>query len=82
VRASILPDDWERYRVLGETTLNIVGAGGRRMRQKGTITMIVEIGRLQIKSRFLIFEGLAAAKMTGLPYTFVSMTQHHNELQG
>jgi hypothetical protein len=51
VRASVLPDDRERYRVLGEPTLNTVCAGGRRLRQKGTITMIVEIDRLQIKSR-------------------------------
>jgi hypothetical protein len=54
VRASILPDDWERYRVLCEPTLNSFGAGGRRLRQEGTVTMIVEIGRLQIKSRFLV----------------------------
>jgi hypothetical protein len=59
VPASTLPDDWERYRVLGEPTLNIVGSGGRRLWQKGTITMIVEIGRLQIKSPFLVLEGLA-----------------------
>jgi hypothetical protein len=56
VRASILPDDWEIYRVLGEPAPNVVGAGGRHLRQKGT--MIVEIGRLQIKSRFLVIEGL------------------------
>jgi hypothetical protein len=65
VRASIPPDDWERYRVLGEPTLNIVGAGGRRLQQKGTVTMIVEIGRLQIKSRFLMIEGLAADCILG-----------------
>jgi hypothetical protein len=65
VRASILPDDWEQYRVLGEPTLNIVGAGGRRLWQKGTVTMIVEIGRLQIKSRFFVIEGLAADCILG-----------------
>jgi hypothetical protein len=58
--ASILPDDWERNRVLGEPTLNIVVAGGRRLRQKGTVKVIVEIGRLQIKSPFLLIEGLDA----------------------
>jgi hypothetical protein len=65
VRASILTDDWERYRVLGEPTLNIVGAGGRRLRQKGTVSMIVEVGRLQIKSGFLVIEGLAADCLRG-----------------
>jgi Retroviral aspartyl protease len=65
VRASILPADWERYRVLGELTLNIFGAGGRRLRQKGTVTMVVEIGRLHIKSCFLMIEGLAADCILG-----------------
>jgi Retroviral aspartyl protease len=65
IRANILPDDWERHRVLGEPTLIIVGAGGRRLRQKGTVTMIVELGRLQIKSRFFVTEGLAADCILG-----------------
>jgi hypothetical protein len=45
VRASILPDYWERYRFLGEPTLNIVGAGGRRLRQKGTVTTFLFINK-------------------------------------
>jgi hypothetical protein len=60
IRASILPDDWERYRALGEPTLDIFVAGGRWLRQKGTCTMIVEIYCLKIESRFFVIEGLAA----------------------
>jgi hypothetical protein len=56
---------WEQYRVLGEPTVNVVGAGGRRLRQKGTVTMYVEIGGLRIKTRFLVFEGLAADCILG-----------------
>jgi hypothetical protein len=43
----------------------MVGAGGRRLRQKGTVTMIVEIGRSQIKSRFLVIDRLAAYFILG-----------------
>jgi hypothetical protein len=63
---SIIPDDWERYRVPVGPTFIIVCADGRRLWQKGTVKIIVEIGRLQIKSRFPVIEGLAADCILGL----------------
>jgi hypothetical protein len=41
IRATVLPEDWERYRVFGAPTLNIVGEDGRRLRQSGKITLHV-----------------------------------------
>jgi uncharacterized protein YmfQ (DUF2313 family) len=48
IKATVLLEDWERYRVFGAPTLNIVGAGGRRLRQSGTIKLHVEIGGIKL----------------------------------
>jgi hypothetical protein len=56
----ILPEDWERYRVTNDPPLNIVGAGGRWLRQKGVLTLCVQLGRLRVKASFVVVPRLAA----------------------
>ena len=68
IRATVLPEDWERYRVFGAPTLNIVGAGGRRLRQSGTVTLHVEIGGIKLRARFLVMETLAAECILGCQF--------------
>jgi hypothetical protein len=65
VRAEILPEDWEKYRLAGEPLLNIVGAGGRRLRQLGVVLLHVELGGLRIRTRFIVVAGLAAECILG-----------------
>jgi Retroviral aspartyl protease len=69
IRATVLPEDWERYRVFGAPTLNIVGAGGRRLRQSGTTTLHVEIGGIKFRARFLVMETLAAECILGCQFS-------------
>jgi Retroviral aspartyl protease len=60
VRAEILPTDWEKYRVAGAQTLQIVGAGGRRLKQSGAILLHLEICGLKTRMHFVVVPGLAA----------------------
>jgi hypothetical protein len=60
IRATVLPEYWERYCVFGASTLNFVGAGGSRLSQSGTITLHVEIGGIKLRALFLVMETLAA----------------------
>jgi hypothetical protein len=59
IRATVLPGYLERYRVFGAPTRNIVGTGGRRLRQSGTIKLHAEIGGIMLRARFLVMETLA-----------------------
>jgi hypothetical protein len=68
VREDILPENWERYRVPDEPAFNIVGAGGRRLRQRGTITLFLELGGLRVKAQFLVVAGLAAECILGCQF--------------
>jgi hypothetical protein len=34
IRETVLPEDWERYRIPGLPAFHIVGAGGRKLMQK------------------------------------------------
>jgi Retroviral aspartyl protease len=68
IREETLPEDWERYRVTGEPVYNVVGAGGRRLRQKGVITIFVQLGKLRVKARFLVVTGLAADCILGCQF--------------
>jgi Retroviral aspartyl protease len=68
VRSNLLPDDWERLRVHTAPSLPIVGAGGRRLRQKGTVTIFVELGKLRVKAQFLVVEGLATECILGCQF--------------
>jgi Retroviral aspartyl protease len=68
VRAEILPTDWEKYRVAGAPTLQIVGAGGRRLKQSGAILLHVEICGLKIRMQFVVVPGLAAECILGCQF--------------
>ena len=68
VRSNLLPDDWERFRVHTTPSIPIVGAGGRRLRQKGTVTLFVELGKLRVKAQFLVVEGLATECILGCQF--------------
>jgi hypothetical protein len=50
----------ERYRIPGPPELHIVGAGGRRLLQKGNITLTVQLGTIKVQARFIVVESLAA----------------------
>jgi hypothetical protein len=65
VREEVLQEDWERCRAAEEPNYHVVGAGGRRLRQKGVITLCVELGRLRTKARFLVVPNLAAECILG-----------------
>jgi hypothetical protein len=62
---SFLPEYCERYRLTEEPRFNVVGAGGKRLRQKGVISMFVELGRLRVKARFLVIAELEAECILG-----------------
>ena len=68
IRRDQLPDDWESYRVFGTQNPPIVGAGGRRLAQKGTVTLVVEIGDLRVRGRFIVVDGLAAPCILGCQF--------------
>ena len=68
VREDLLPEDWERYRLTDEPRFNVVGAGGRRLRQRGVIYLFVELGRLRVKARFLVIADLAAECILGCQF--------------
>jgi hypothetical protein len=60
IREKVLPEDWERYHIPGPPAFHIVGAGGRRLLQKGIITLTVQMGTIKVQARFIVVEGLAA----------------------
>jgi hypothetical protein len=68
VREDLLPEDWEQYRMNDEPRYNVVGAGGKRLRQKGVISLFVELGRLRVKARFLVIAELAAECILGCQF--------------
>jgi hypothetical protein len=68
IREKVLPEEWERYRILGPPALHIVGAGGRRLLQKGNITLTVQLGKIKVQARFIVVEGLAAECILGCQF--------------
>jgi hypothetical protein len=68
VREDLLPEDWERYRMTEEPRCNILGEGGSRIRQKGVISLFVELGRLRLKARFLVIAELAVECILGCQF--------------
>jgi hypothetical protein len=60
IRESDLPEDWERYRQPGLPAFHIVGAGDRRLLQKGNITLTVQRGMPKVQDRFILVQGFAA----------------------
>jgi hypothetical protein len=59
IREEILPEDWERSRLSVTPAYQIIGAGGRPLRQKGVIKMHVQLGTLRVQSRFVVVTSLA-----------------------
>jgi hypothetical protein len=68
IRETVLPEDWERYRIPGLPAFHIVGAGYRRLMQKGNITYTVQLGTLKVKARFIAVQGLAAECILGCQF--------------
>jgi hypothetical protein len=60
VREDVLPEDWLRYRVAGDTTYQVIGANGRSLPQRGVATLWVQLGRLRAQARFIVVKQLAA----------------------
>jgi Retroviral aspartyl protease len=68
IREKVLPEDWERYRIPGPPAFHVVGAGGRRLLQKGDITLTVQLGMIKVQARFIVVEGLAAEYILGCQF--------------
>jgi hypothetical protein len=68
IREEMLTEDWERYRIADAPTYKIVGAGGRRLNQKGFVTLFVQLGNLRTKARFVVVAGLAADCILGCQF--------------
>jgi Retroviral aspartyl protease len=60
IREEVLPQDWSRYRVADARLYNIVGAGGKRLLQKGAISLFLQVGNLRTQARFIVVHSLAA----------------------
>jgi hypothetical protein len=56
----VLPDNWEIYRIADARPVNRMGAGGRCLQQRGTVSIYVEIGRIRVNAPFLVVKNLAA----------------------
>jgi hypothetical protein len=68
VHLRVLPDNWEGYRIADAPPVNLMGAGGRRLHQRGTISLHVEIGRIRVRAQFLVAENLAADCILGCQF--------------
>jgi Retroviral aspartyl protease len=68
IRENILPDDWERYRIPGPPEFHIVSAGGRRLLQRGNITLTVQLGTIKVQARFIVVESLVAECIMGCKF--------------
>jgi Retroviral aspartyl protease len=68
IREKILPEDWERRRLSGTPAYKIIGAGGRPIRQRGVITMHMQLGTLRVQSRFVVVTSLAAECILGCQF--------------
>jgi transposase InsO family protein len=68
VKESVLPEDWERHRIVGDTDYRIVGAGGRRLNHRGMLVLYVELGHLRVKAQFIVVAGLAADCILGCQF--------------
>jgi Retroviral aspartyl protease len=68
VREDVLPEDWLRYRMAGETTYQVTGANGRSLPQRGVVTLWVQLGRLRAQARFIVVKHLAAGCILGCQF--------------
>jgi hypothetical protein len=68
VREDVLPEDWLRYRVAGDTTYQVIGANGRSLPQRGVVTLWVQLGRLRAQARLIVVKQLAAGCILGCQF--------------
>jgi hypothetical protein len=68
MREDLMTEDWERHRVPGEPRYNIVGAGGRRLKQRRMLDLYVELGGIRVKARFILIAQLAAECILGCQF--------------
>jgi hypothetical protein len=68
VHLRVLPDNWESYRIADAPPVNLMGTGGRRLHQRGTVNLHVEIGRLSVRAQFLVVQNLAADCILGCQF--------------
>jgi hypothetical protein len=68
VREAFIPEDWQCRRLTGEPECRIVGADGRKVRQKGVIILHVQVGQLRLKTKFIVVEELAAECILGCQF--------------
>jgi Retroviral aspartyl protease len=62
IREKVLPEDWECYRIPGTPEFHIVGAGGRKILQKGNILLTLQLGTIKVQTRFIVVEGLTRSE--------------------
>jgi Retroviral aspartyl protease len=65
IRDEVLPEDWERHRMTGEPECHIVGAGGRRLQQRGVVQLYTQVGRLRTRMKFIVVAELAPECILG-----------------
>jgi hypothetical protein len=65
VHLRVLRDNWEIYRIADVPPVNLMGAGGLRLHQRGTVSLHVEIGRQSVREKFLVVQNLAADCILG-----------------
>ena len=68
VHLCMLPENWESYRIADALPVNLMGAGGRRLHQRGIVSLYVAIGRLHVRAQFLVVENLAADCILGCQF--------------
>jgi hypothetical protein len=51
-----------------EPRFSVLGAGGKRLRQEGVISLFVGLGLLRLKARFLVIAELAAKCILGCQF--------------
>jgi hypothetical protein len=59
-REDVLPEDWTRYRSIGEPSFQVVGASVRPLPQRGVLTLCVKLGQLKVHAKFIVVKHLMA----------------------
>jgi hypothetical protein len=54
IREEVFPEDWSRYRAADVPFYKIVSAGGKQLRQKGVITLFMQVGNLRAQARLIV----------------------------
>jgi hypothetical protein len=65
VREDVLPEDWLKYRIAGDTTYQVIGASGNSLPQRGVVTIWMQLGQLRAQVRSTVVKNLAAGCKIG-----------------